>query len=160
VAQDMARWPTGRMLASAARRVERDWNAHLAAWDLNHASLPVLVLLSRGDHSQRELAAATGVTEQTMSRILAKMERTGYLTRSPHGDDRRRHVISLSPAGHAVMREAADPVPAETLVTRGLTPEQVATLRSLLSVIIESLPDEQDVDTQSEERRPQAPAPA
>ena len=38
--------PSGRLLSAAARRVERDLNAHLAAWDLNHASLPVLVHLS------------------------------------------------------------------------------------------------------------------
>ena len=41
-------WPTGRMLSAVARRIEREWNAHLAHWDLNHASLPVLAFLSRG----------------------------------------------------------------------------------------------------------------
>jgi MarR family transcriptional regulator, organic hydroperoxide resistance regulator len=136
VPDDMRRWPTGRLLSSAARKVERDWNAHLAAWDLNHASLPVLVLLAQRDHSQRELATATSVTEQTMSRILARMERTGYVTRRPHGDDRRRHVISLTPLGTQVMREAADPAPAEALTTRGLTPEQVEQLRELLTLMV------------------------
>ena len=42
---DPARWPVGRLLSSAARRVERDWNAHLATWDLNHASHAVLAHL-------------------------------------------------------------------------------------------------------------------
>ncbi|WP_311836296.1 MarR family winged helix-turn-helix transcriptional regulator [Cellulomonas fimi] len=133
---DVRRWPTGRLLSSAARQVERDWNAHLAAWDLNHASLPVLVLLAHRDHSQRELATATSVTEQTMSRVLARMERTGYVTRRPHGDDRRRHVISLTALGAEVMREAADPAPAEALSTRGLGPEQVEQLRELLALMV------------------------
>ena len=141
MAQDMTHWPTGRLLSSAARRVERDWNAHLAAWDLNHASLTVLVLLSQRDHSQRELARSTGVTEQTMSRILTKMERTGYLTRSLHGDDKRRHVISMTPAGEAVMTVAAELGAAEALTTRGLTPLQIAQFRGLLVTIIGSLPD-------------------
>ncbi|QTE31523.1 MarR family transcriptional regulator [Pengzhenrongella sicca] len=141
VAQDISRWPTGRMLSSAARRVEREWNAHLAGWDLNHASLPVLVLLAQRDHSQRELAAATGVTEQTMSRILARMERTGYLTRVPHRDDKRRHVISLSPAGLATMREAADVGVAEAMTTRGLSAEQVVQLRELLTVMMREPPE-------------------
>lgn len=136
--QDTSRWPTGRMLASLSRLIEREWNGHLAAWDLNHASLPVLVLLAQGDHSQRELAAATNVTEQTMSRILARMERTGYLTRSPHAVDKRRHVISLSPMGLSTMREAADPAAAEEMTTRGLTPEQVDQLRALLAAMIDA----------------------
>ena len=144
MAQDLTHWPTGRLLSSAARRVERDWNAHLAAWDLNHASLTVLVLLSQRDHSQRELARSTGVTEQTMSRILTKMERTGYLTRSLHGNDKRRHVISMSPAGVAVMTVAADLGAAEALTTRGLTPAQLAQFREFLVTIIGSLPEPDD----------------
>ncbi len=75
VSPDPSGWPTGRLLSSAARRVEREFNAHLDHWDLNHASLPVLAYLAARDHSQRELATATGVTEQTMSRLLARMER-------------------------------------------------------------------------------------
>ena len=145
---DPTRWTTGRMLSSAARQVEREWNAHLAAWDLNHASLPVLVLLAQRDHSQRELATAVGVTEQTMSRILARMERTGYLTRSPHGEDKRRHVISLSPTGAAVMREAAQPGPAEAMTARGLTPDQVTQLRTLLMLMIQARPEQVDPPTE------------
>lgn len=145
--QDLTRWSTGRMLSSAARHVEREWNTHLAAWDLNHASFPVLVLLAQRDHSQRELATAVGVTEQTMSRILARMERTGYLTRTPHGADKRRHVISLSPAGAAVLREAARPGPAEAMTARGLTPDQVSQLRELLALMILARPEPTDPDS-------------
>ncbi len=136
MADDIATWPTGRLLAAAARRVEREWNAHLSAWDLNHASLPVIVILAYADHSQRELAAATGVTEQTMSRILERMERTGYVTRIAHPGDRRRHVISLTAAGRSVLADAADPAPAEEMATRGLTPEQVDELRALLTLMV------------------------
>lgn len=132
---DPAHWPAGRLLSSAARRVERDWNAHLAAWDLNHASLAVLAHLLRSPLSQRELASANGVTEQTMSRVLARMERTGYITRTPHASDRRRHVITLTDTGRAAFAVASDRELAEAMVTRGLTPEQVEQLRSLLVVV-------------------------
>ncbi len=156
VSQDLMRWSTGRMLSSAARQVEREWNLHLSAWDLNHASLPVLVLLAQRNHSQRELAGAVGVTEQTMSRILARMERTGYLTRTPHGDDRRRHVISLSPTGAVVMREAADPGPAEEMSTRGLTPDQVGQMRELLALMILARPEPGDDDAAQAEAEAEA----
>jgi DNA-binding MarR family transcriptional regulator len=132
---DPAHWPVGRLLSAASRRVERDWNAHLATWDLNHASLPVLVHLVRSPMSQRELAAACGVTEQTMSRVLARMERTGYVTRTPHPDDRRRHVIAITEAGRAALAVASDREHAEELVTRGLTAEQTEQLRQLLALV-------------------------
>ncbi|MGW6129960.1 MarR family winged helix-turn-helix transcriptional regulator [Cellulomonas sp. NPDC055163] len=132
---DPMSWPVGRLLSAAARRVEREWNAHLAGWDLNHASLPVLVLLAHEPRSQRELADACSVTEQTMSRILARMERTGYVTRAPHATDRRKVVLAITEAGRAVAVKAADRRPAEAMTTRGLTPEQVEQLRALLAVV-------------------------
>jgi DNA-binding MarR family transcriptional regulator len=140
VSQDPALWPTGHLLSVAARCVEHDWNAHLATWGLTHASLPVLVLLTRHNHSQRELATATGVTQQTMSRILERLERAGYLTRTPHPSDRRQHVIALSAKGATVMCEAADLAHAEAITTRGLTGEQVAQLRTILVALIRARP--------------------
>ena len=138
---DPAQWPAGRLLSAAARRVERDWNVHLAAWDLNHASLPVLVHLSRRPLSQRELAAACGVTEQTTSRVVARMERTGFVTRSPHEGDRRRLVLSITDAGRAALAVASDRELAETLVTRGLTDDEVTELRRLLALVARPEPD-------------------
>lgn len=139
-------WPTGRLLAAVARRIEREWNAHLDGWELNHASLPVLFHLARGPHSQRDLARANGVTEQTMSRILARLERSGYIAREPHATDRRRHDVVLTPAGRAVMAEAGDPRPAEEMSIRGLAPEQVEQLRELLGLMLAAHPLEEDRD--------------
>ncbi|HEY0217057.1 MAG TPA: MarR family transcriptional regulator, partial [Cellulomonas sp.] len=136
--RDPARWPVGRLLSAASRRVEREWNAHLDAWQLNHASLPVLVMLMRGPHTQAELAEACEVTEQTMSRVLARMERTGYVTRTAHATDRRKHEIAVTDEGRAVAAEAADPDAAEELATRGLTPEQVDQLRALLAIVAQA----------------------
>ncbi len=135
ISADHARWPVGRLLSAAARRVERDWNAHLSAWDLNHASLPVLVHLARGPLSQRQLATACEVTEQTTSRVVARLERSGYVTRAAHENDRRRLVLSITASGRAALAVAADHELAEAMVTRGLTPEQVHQLRRLLAIV-------------------------
>jgi len=132
---DPADWPVGRLLSAAARRVEREWNAHLSTWDLNHASMPVLLHLLQRPRSQRELASACGITEQTMSRILARMERTGYITRAPDEIDHRKYVIAITASGRSVAMLAADPRPAEAMTTRGLTPEQVEELRVLLAIV-------------------------
>ena len=136
-----AQWPLGRLLSAAARRVEQEWNAHLATWDLNHASLPVLVHLVRSPLSQRELAARCAITEQTMSRILARLERTGYVQRRPDPADLRRHVISITYAGRVVVGEASDPRVAEEMTVRGLTGDKVHQLRELLAVVALARPE-------------------
>ena len=139
-------WPTGRLISAVARRIERDWNAHLAHWDLNHASLPVLYLLAGGPRSQRELASASGVTEQTMSRVILRLERTGYIGRSPHAQDRRRHEVVLTDAGRTALREAGDPRVAEQMSIRGLSAEQVSQLRVILAAMMAQRAREDDPD--------------
>jgi DNA-binding MarR family transcriptional regulator len=131
-----ASWPTGRLLSALNRRVEREWNTHLAHWDLNHASLPVLAHLAGGPRSQRELAVACGVTEQTMSKTVARLERTGYVDRPTRPADRRRHDVVLTAAGTAALRAAGDHRTAEAMVLRGLDEAQVDQLRALLLLMM------------------------
>ena len=129
-------WPVGRLLSAAARRIERAWDGHLATWDLNHASLPVLVHVAVVPMSQRQLADACGVTEQTMSRVVARLERTGYVTRRRHDDDRRRHVIAITPEGAQALAACADPRPAQEVVLGHLAPERRALLDELLREVV------------------------
>lgn len=139
---DPASWATGRLLSHVARHLERQWNTHLEQWDLNHASLPVLLALLRSEHSQRELAAASGVTEQTMSRIVGRLERHGYVSRTASRADARRHVVQLTETGRAVALEAASPETGEEIATRGLAPEEVGRLRDLLLLMVRAAADE------------------
>ncbi|MCV2393765.1 MarR family transcriptional regulator [Actinotalea sp. M2MS4P-6] len=133
-------WPTGRLFSAVARRIEREWNNHLAHWDLNHASFPVLALLSGGPLSQRQLALASGVTEQTMSRVLARLERQGYVERHAHETDRRRHEVHLTESGFAALLDAGDADVAEAMTVRGLDAAQIQTLRGVLLTMLAERP--------------------
>ena len=133
---DPADWPTGRLLFTVVRRIEHDWNAHLAGWDLNHAGFPVLLHLFGGPRTQRELARLNGVTEQTMSRVVARLERSGYVTRDDDPRDRRRRAVAVTDAGRAAAARAGRVQPAEDLTTRGLDAEQVASLRDMLVTLV------------------------
>lgn len=137
-------WPTGRLFSAVARRIERDWNGHLAHWELNHASLPVLFLVLGGPRSQRELALASGVTEQTMSKIIARLERQGYVERGEHPLDRRRHDVHLTATGRGALFEAGDARAAEEMSMAGLSPDQVAQLRALLLLMLAERPRDTD----------------
>jgi len=129
-------WPTGRLLSMAARRVERSWDAYLERWSLTHATLPVLAVLAAGPRSQREVAGALKVTEQTMSRMLVGLEQVGYVRREPHTADRRRHVVAVTDAGLDALQAIDDPTVLERMVSASLTADQVRELRAMLLTII------------------------
>ncbi len=113
---DVATWPMGRLLSTAARLVEHEWNAALARHDLTHAGLLTLHALAGGPHTQRELAALSYVEEQTMSRVLDRLERSGFATRERDARDRRRLLVQITPRGEAAYRAAVDSGTADALV--------------------------------------------
>jgi len=105
---ELDEWATGRLLSAAARLVEHAWNGHLSQWDLNHAGLAVLHVLLGGPQTQRELAAAVQVEDQTMSRTVERLERSGYVERRRDTTDRRRVVVTLTPQGRDTCLQASD----------------------------------------------------
>ena len=98
-APDLDDWSLGRLLFTAARLIEHDWNDWLANHDLTHAGLLALHALQGGPLTQRQLAAANRVEEQTMSRVVARLERAGYVSRVRDFADRRRLVITRTARG-------------------------------------------------------------
>ena len=142
---DVETWPTGRLLSAAARLVEHDWNAHLAAWDLNHAGLAALHVLSSGPLTQREIATRVQVEDQTMSRTLDRLERCGYVQRRRDAEDRRRVVVTLTASGRRTCLRASDVSVAEGFFAD--TVEDVEVLRRALAGIVR---------TRSQQRWPNA----
>ncbi len=96
---DASGWPTGRLLSTAARMVEQRWNEALVRYGLTHAGFGVIAHLMSGPLSQHQVAGLTKVEDQTMSRTLDKLERQGHVHREQDSADRRRRVVSLTPAG-------------------------------------------------------------
>ena len=119
-ADGAAEWSLGRLLSMAARLVEQEWNGWLASRDMTHAGLLALHALRSGPRAQRELAAASMVEEQTMSKVLDRLERAGYVTRERDTADRRRLVVRRTLAGERAYRGAIDADVANTIVTARL----------------------------------------
>nr|WP_216645945.1 helix-turn-helix domain-containing protein [Isoptericola halotolerans] len=126
------------MLFTLVRRIEHEWNDHLAGWELNHAGFPVLLHLFKGPRTQRELAELSGVTEQTMSKVVARLERSGYVTRSTDPRDRRRRAVAVTEAGRRAAAEAGQRQPAEDLTVRGLDDDQAQAFRELLVTMVQA----------------------
>jgi MarR family transcriptional regulator, organic hydroperoxide resistance regulator len=109
---DLSTWPTGRLLAVAARLVEQRWTAVLADLHLTHAGLIALHVLRDGPLPQRTLAQRCQVTDQTMSRTLDRLAKAGFVTRTPDPADARRHLTRLTSRGRAVHEQAVRAEPA------------------------------------------------
>jgi MarR family transcriptional regulator, transcriptional regulator for hemolysin len=127
--------PIGLRLSAAARSVSRAFDDALAEAG---GSLPVwLVLLNvkarRHGANQRELAAAVGIREATMTHHLNAMEADGLLTRRRDPANRRVHVVELTESGEAAfarLRDAA--VGFDRRLRRGISAEELDGLGQLL----------------------------
>jgi DNA-binding MarR family transcriptional regulator len=60
----------------------------------------VLFRLRGGPLTLRELAEVIGADAPYTTTIVDKLEEHGYVERLPHPEDRRRKLVTLTPAGH------------------------------------------------------------
>ncbi|WP_396289929.1 MarR family winged helix-turn-helix transcriptional regulator [Curtobacterium sp. KT1] len=122
-------WPLGRLLSAAARSVERDWDERLRAIGLPHAALiAVDILIRTGPTGADTIARTARVQPQTMSRTLERMERDGLVERTPHPDDRRRRLVTVTDRGRRAWETARH-------IEREVLPDDPA-LRAALSRLL------------------------
>lgn len=104
--------------------------------DMSLAEYLVLAMLSEAPdhrHKMSALATATNTSQSRLSRIVARMEKDGLVTRAGRQDDRRVVIAEITPAGLERLREAA---PAHVrhvreIVFDRLAPEQVGQLSEI-----------------------------
>ncbi|MDQ6752011.1 MAG: MarR family winged helix-turn-helix transcriptional regulator [Actinomycetota bacterium] len=133
---DMDKWPTGRLLSTAARLVEHAWNERLATIGVTHAGIIALdVLESQGPMTQARLASIVRVQAQTMGKTLSRLENHGHIVRVRDIRDRRSQLVSLTDAGRGIFDEAHE-MERQLLDRSGLNPEE---LRANLKIVISSL---------------------
>lgn len=126
--------PVGLALSRAARIVSRAFGDTL---DESGGSLPVwLVLLNlnmQRDANQRALAEAIGVSGPTLTHHLNAMERDGLLSRRRDPDNRRNHIVELTPEGEAALTRLSPAVLAfDKRLRTNFTSDELDTLRALL----------------------------
>jgi MarR family transcriptional regulator for hemolysin len=103
--------PLGLHLARAAREITRAFDDTLAeAGGSQPIWLVLISLKTRRLASQRELADAVGIREATLTHHLNAMDASGLITRRRDPENRRVHLVELTPAGEKAffrMRKAA-----------------------------------------------------
>ena len=130
-----AREPLGLYLTRVSRVLSRAFDHALAEAG---GSLPVwliLISLKSGQlASQRELADAVGIQGATLTHHLNAMESAGLVTRRRDPENRRLHLVELTPQGDALffrMRDAA--MVFDQRLRTGLSQPDVDQLEELLA---------------------------
>lgn len=98
------------------------------------------LLAQRPGLSNSDLARGTFVTRQSMNVLLQSLERDGYVTRPAHAPVGKALPTSLTSSGRHELARATVAVRAiEKRMLDGLTEQEQATTRHILSTIIECL---------------------
>jgi len=127
--------PPGAMvlLTRLAKQVYRRSNEELLGMHLRH----LMALSYVRDHDggpQQELAEALCMDANNVVLLLNELEQLGYVTRLRDPDDRRRHMVQLTPAGAEALSLAEHAQEAiEDDVLKALDPDERATLWQLLT---------------------------
>ena len=92
--------------------------------------------------SPTALYDATMVTSGAMTGRIDRLEKAGWVARTPHPDDRRAVRVSLTPQGYALINELmTQHVANEAQILSGLTRREQETLSALLEKLLATLPE-------------------
>jgi MarR family transcriptional regulator, temperature-dependent positive regulator of motility len=121
------------LLTRLAKQVYRRSDEQLLGMHLRH--LMTLSYLRDHDRApQQELAEAFCMDANNVVLLLNELEDSGYVARLRDPDDRRRHLVALTPSGQrSLTRAERAQEQIEDEVLRGLDAEERATLWRLLT---------------------------
>ena len=125
---------SGPLLELVARRIRAEAESEVESFDLRPRHVIALTLLDLvGEQSQSDLAAALRVDRTNLVGLLNDLETADLIERRRSPQDRRRHTVSLTPAGTRRLAEVQNALAAaEQRVLFALNAEQQATLHALL----------------------------
>jgi DNA-binding MarR family transcriptional regulator len=124
----------------ADRRMAELHAEALAPFGIQARDLGVLLAIDGGEPaSQQQVAERMGVDRTTMVAIVDDLEAKGIVVRRPDPIDRRRNVVSITPDGQRILREAiAASDLAEAQLLAPLSAEEGEQLRRALARLLRS----------------------
>jgi DNA-binding MarR family transcriptional regulator len=146
---DEHRSSPGLLLALLGHEAMRRLRAAHTAHNLKPRQFQILGLLQgRGGLAQRELVQTMGVDPSILVTLLNPLEADGLVTRARDPDDRRRHLVTLTPAGarHLVSASRAQKETEDALFD-SLDDGQREQLRALLVALRDGLAADPETDS-------------
>lgn len=91
------------------------------------------LLWERAPLTASELAAITGLTSGAVTGVVARLERSGWLRREPHPQDRRKQVLYPTREAAHEIQQVFDALPDAGELLEGLDADQLATIAEFLT---------------------------
>jgi len=107
------------------------------------------ILKLQPEISTRDLSYLLDIRQQSLSELLSKLEKSGYITRTPMESDKRVMMITLTDKGKAVPQERPD----FSDLFDCLTPEEQDTFGGYLDRIIQTFAGEPETDSSEDMMR-------
>lgn len=135
--------PIGVVLARTAKTAGRAFDQALAAAGGSQPVWQILISLkTRPVANQRELADAVGIQGATLTHHLNGMEAAGLVTRRRDPENRRVHLVTLTPEGEQLfLRLASAAIAHDERMRKGLSDAEIAQLADLLHRLAANVSD-------------------
>ena len=119
-------------LYACSRELIKNYKPLLDQLDLTYTQyITMMVLWEHQNLTVKELGAELYLDSGTLTPLLKKLEEKGFVNRKRSALDERNLIVSLTPAGQKMQKEAAS-IPAEVTKNLNLTKEEADTLYHLL----------------------------
>lgn len=127
-------------LTRLARRVYAGATFDVIGMNLKQVSM-LAALRDQGELPQTQLCDMLGTTQNTVVTWLNELEERGHVARLRDPEDRRKHNVTITPAGDAALERAETELRRlEDEVLAGLSADERTQLRRLLAKALETLP--------------------
>lgn len=126
-------------LYACAKELVRQYTPYLSELDLTYTQyIVMMVLWEKEQVSSRELPCCLHLDYGTLTPVLKRLEKSGYITRQRSDEDERTLIITLTEKGDA-LKDKASGIPHTIAGCVGLEPEEFATLYTLLYKALENM---------------------
>ncbi len=133
--------PTAYRVVCAGRALEQALEEELRGFGFTVRQFQVLFHLVReGPLCQADIAARIDVAPPTVAGVVERMERDGWVARSPDPNDRRRKLVAPTAAVEPLWEQACEcAARVHERATQGLDADALADLHTTLAAIQENL---------------------
>ncbi len=130
---------SGPLMEHLARRLRAESESEIERFGLRARHVVALTLLrDSGPRPQAELARVLGIDPTNVVGLLNELETAGLVERRRSPEDRRRHTVALTPAGHDRLAAIEDVlITVERRALSTLDDDQRANLHTLLRAATE-----------------------
>lgn len=126
-------------LYTANRKMTQQYKPLLDPFNLTYPQYLVMLVLLEEDHiTVNTLGQKLYLDSGTLTPLLKRMEKNGYVTRKRSENDERKVIITLTQAGRSLEKDLED-VPKQLVYTVDADVEELIDLRERLNHLIEAM---------------------